>query len=264
MLRISAILLLLVFLQTGCETSSDKVYLPSTMPEDIVVEFNDAMSGKDFHLSLDTSYAVFMVNGETKKVDIDVSREEMTKLFSLLQTNDLSRIDTFKIPIQNLPEESKKPVYDLNVKWGGNTIQKYVSADTRIKQENQMQFDDIVNGILMVAYASLEKQRREITFQLDESLYAGNNFVTVDVNTFFTGDSLYFYSSNDVGKKNELKVRTLDGKNLITLFVNRTNPTPGQAFNVASGNFNIDITQNMKGLKFYLESDSIKWTPVNE
>ena len=264
MLRISAIFLLLVFLQTGCETSSDKVYLPSTMPEDIVIEFNDAMSGKDFHLSTDTSYAVFMINGESKRVDIEVSREEMTKLFGLLQTNDLSRIDTFKIPIQNLPEESKKPVYDLKVKWGGNTIQKYVSADTRIKQENQTQFDDIINGILMVAYASLEKQRREITVQLDESLYTGNNFVTVDVNTFFTGDSLYYYSSNDVGKKNELTVRTLDGKNLITLFVNRTNPTPGQAFNVASGNFNIDITQNMKGLKFYLESDSIKWTPVNE
>lgn len=263
-MRITFIFLIAIFFLTGCEVTTQNTFLPSTRPDDIVIEYHDRLYGKDFHLSMDTSYAVFTLNGETKRIDFNMGPGELDKVFNALQVNNFSRIDTFKLPILNLPEESKKPVFSINVSWGKNSIEKYISPDTDIKEEWKEKYDNIVASIQVMSYDAIEKKRRDFILGLDESLYPEGSFLTLDMNTYCSDDSLFFYNSSDMGKENELKVRALDGKNIFTIFVNRKNPSPGQTFNIANSSFEIDVKDDINGLRFYLEGDSIKWMPVNE
>jgi hypothetical protein len=262
MKRILSVLFLITLGISGCEISSQNTSLPSTRPADLVIEYRDGIEGKDFYLSADSSFAVFTVNDRSKKINFNLTAGEMDVLFKALQMNTFARIDTIKLPIENLSEDAKKPIYIVKVTWGGNKIEKYTSADTHIKDEWKEKYDIIVAAIQEMTYSGIEKTRRDFVLEIDESMRPDNSFMTVDLNTYFSGDSLYFYNSNDMGEKDALNVRVVDGKNLLNLFMNVKNPTPGQKFVIAEGAFEIDITGDMKGLRLYLEGDSLKYTPI--
>lgn len=262
MQRILLVLFPILLILAGCEISSQNTSLPSTRPADLVIEYHDAAEGKDFYLSEDSSYAVFRINDETKKIDFTMTAADMDILFKALQMNTFARIDTAKLPIENLPEDAKKPAYIVKVSWGGNTIEKYTSAETHIKDEWKEKYDIIVAAIQEMTYSGIEKTRRDFVLELDESMHPDNSFMTVDLNTYFSGDSLYFYNSNDMGRQDVLNVRVIDGKNLLNLFMNVKHPTPGDKFVIAERAFEIEISKDMKGLKLYLEGDSIKYTPI--
>ena len=262
MKRILSVLFLITLIASGCEISSQNTSLPSTRPDDLVIEYHDEIEGKDFYLSADSSYALFTLNDRSKKINFNMTAGDMNVLFKALQMNMFARIDTVKLPFENLTEEAKKPAYIVKVSWGGNTIEKYTSTDTQIKPEWREKYDNIVAAIQEMAYSGIEAVRRDFVLELDESVHPENSFITVDMNTFFSGDSLFFYNSNDMGKENALNVRVLDGKNLLILFMNVKNPTPGQKFVMAEGSFEIDITPDMKGIRLYKEGDSFKYTSV--
>lgn len=262
MKRILSTLFLITLFISGCEVSTQNASLPSMRPADLVIQYYDGVEGKDFYLSADSSYAEFRVNDRSKRIDFNMSAKEMDILFKTLQMNTFTRIDTVKIPIENLTEEAKKPMYFVKVSWNGNTVEKFTSVDTQIKREWLQKYDNIVAAIQEMTYSALERVRRDFVLELDESMNPDNSFMTVDMNTFYSGDSLYFYNTNDMGWQDKLNVRVVDGKNLLNLFMNVRNPTPGQKFVIAESAFEIDITSDMKGLRLYLEGDSIKYTPV--
>ena len=262
MKRILSYLFLISLVVSGCEISPQNTSLPSTRPDDLVIEYHDGIEGKDFYLSEDSSYAVFTLNDRSKKINFDMTAGDMNVLFKALQMNMFARIDTVKFPFENTTEEAKKPAYIVKVSWGENTIEKYTSTDTQIKDEWKEKYDNIVAAILEMGYSGIETVRRDFVLELDESVHPENSFITVDMNTFFSGDSLYFYNSNDMGKEEALNVRVLDGKNVLILFMNVKNPVPGQKFVMAESSFDIDITRDMKGLRLFKEGDSFKYTPI--
>lgn len=246
-MRYTYILILIAFVLSGCAT--DK--MPEQRPEDFTVTYTEdggmLDKSKTIFFSKDSSYVSIRNYGAENKTYILTSKADLDNIYKVLKENNFEHID--------VREEEK--VYDrggntVSVSFGGETISKSNSGLSFVEDSWQKQYGEVTTAINKLADDFLEKMKRNFKIEIDTTLLGDNTFFRMQVNDEYT------YDSQQEGNRESILLNVLDGEQMF--FVTLKEGAGGKE--KTSEQYPIRIDGMMAGVKFYLDSGEIKWSPT--
>jgi hypothetical protein len=221
------------------------------VPKDFRVTLNDgggmSREGKEYFLSIDSSYAIMHESDATTKVYFKSSMDDLKRLYNIILQYDFHAVETYE-----------EMVYDrggttISVTADGEYYQKVDGGMTFIVESWRDEFEKVESEIRSIVAKHLDKMLREVTVKFDDSFMDEDKIVNFNI-----GD--YVYMSARDGWQSSVTVTLIPGEHYgyFTMMNKELTTEPGAKI-FAQGQGVIRVAEDTDTIYVYREGKEIMW-----